>query len=274
MPQELVGAIVGGLRKVIYTRLRRGQEQELSGLVGQLEEWSLSYKAPPEQLRRRSDRGSSVFDDRLQRSEDPVGRIIAAATETIAEHGYPTATIGEIVARASASFTTFYKQFEGKEDVFVAALDTGQAQLVEATLPAYRGARDWPEAVRASFEATLDFLASHPAFAQLALVEIFTGTKRALERRDRGIESLYGFLAPGYERSPKTPPIAAEAIGGAAYNLIYRRVRDGDTENLPQVAPLLTYIVLAPFLGAEEACAVANEGGRGVAANSLEEQPA
>lgn len=51
---------------------------------------------------------------------------------------------------------------------------------------------------------------------------------------------LEGLLAPGYELSPETPPVAAEAIGGA----------------------MATYIALAPFLGAEEACAVANSDGR------------
>ena len=39
------------------------------------------------------------------------------------------------------------------------------------------------------------------------------------------------------------------------------RVRGGGTESLPRIAPLMTYVALAPFLGAEEACAVANGGG-------------
>lgn len=179
----------------------------------------------------------------------------------IAEQGYPAATIREITARASTSLSTFYENFDGKEDVFVAALDAGQGELFAVALPTYRGAKGWPEAVRASFEAMVDFLAAHPAFAKLALVETFSGTRRALERRDRTIEGLTSFLDPGYERSPKTPPIAAEAIGGAVYELLYLKVRGGGAESLPQIAPLMTYVALEPFLGAEEACEVANGGG-------------
>jgi len=41
----------------------------------------------------------------------------------------------------------------------------------------------------------------------------------------------------------------------------FGRVRGGDVESLRQAAPLMTYIALAPFLGAEEACAAANGGG-------------
>jgi AcrR family transcriptional regulator len=70
-------------------------------------------------------------------------------------------------------------------------------------------------------------------------------------------------LNPGYQLAPDTSPIAAEAIGGAIYALIYDQVKAGGPESLPQIAPLATYITLAPFLGAEEACAVANNDGRG-----------
>ena len=55
-----------------------------------------------------------------------------------------------------------------------AALDTGQAQMFAVTLPAYRRTKEWPAAVRVSLEAMLDFLAAHPDFAQLALVEILS----------------------------------------------------------------------------------------------------
>jgi hypothetical protein len=45
--------------------------------------------------------------------------------------------------------------------------------------------------------------------------------------------------------------------------MIYDKVRCGDTESMGEIAPLATYITLAPFVGAEEACAVANGDGRG-----------
>jgi len=257
MPPELVHAIVGGLRMVIHTRLRRGREQELSSLAKQLGQWSLGYEPPPEPLRRRGNAGSN-YKGGLFRSGNPPERIVAAATETIADRGYAAATIAEIVERASASLSTFYQYFDDKEDVFVAALDAGQAQMLAVALPAYRRTKEWSGAIRVALEAALDFLAANPGFARLALVEILSGTTRALERRDRLIESLYVFLKPGYKRNPEVPPIAAEAIGGIIYELVYSRVRDDGIDSLPQAAPLLTYAVLAPFLGAKEACAVAN----------------
>lgn len=261
MPTELVKAIVGGLRKVIYTRLRRGREAELGGLVDQLWEWSSGYRPPPQRLRRRRGGARPGARNELFDCGDAAQRLMAAATETIATRGYPATTIEEIAKRASVSFGTFYEHFDGKEDVFAAALETGQAQMLERALGAYQEADGWAAAVRAAFEAITDFLADQPSFAQLAIVEIFSGTMRALERRDRTVEGLQVFLAPGYERAPQTPEIAAEAIGGATYELVYRQVRSGGSESLPRAAPLMTYVALAPFIGAEEACGVANGGG-------------
>jgi AcrR family transcriptional regulator len=256
MPAEIVAAIVGGLRKVIHTRLRRGREGELSALVPELWAWGIGYETPPKRLRRRA-RVDSAAPARRYRPEDPAERIIRAATEVVAEEGYQATTVGKIARAASISLSTFYKHFESKEEAVLAALDAGQAQLLAATLPAFRRTREWPAAVRAAAEAMFAFLAAEPAFARLVAVEVYSVGERALELRDVDLEVLAGLLEPGYRLFPDTPPIAAEAIGGAIYALVDSQVRKGGAEGLREVAPLATYITLAPFLGAAEACAVA-----------------
>jgi hypothetical protein len=52
-------------------------------------------------------------------------------------------------------------------------------------------------------------------------------------------------------------------IAGATFTLIYKRLRSSGPASLPTLAPILTYIALCPFLGAEEACRIANGDGRG-----------
>jgi hypothetical protein len=68
-------------------------------------------------------------------------------------------------------------------------------------LPAFRRAPDWPHAVHDTQEA---MFASAPN-ARLGGVEISA-------------------VAPGHELEPDTPPIAAEAIGGALYSLLHDHV--------------------------------------------------
>jgi hypothetical protein len=112
--------------------------------------------------------------------------------------------------------------------------------------------------VRGALGALLAFGAEEPEFTRLGAVEVYSAGRRALEQRDEVMKGLEALLAPGYELAPQTPPIAAEAIGGAIYSLLYDQVRASGPESLVEVAPLATYIALVPFIGAEEACAVAN----------------
>jgi hypothetical protein len=67
-------------------------------------------------------------------------------------------------------------------------------------------------------------------------------------------------IQPGFEQAPDTPAIAGEAIGGAIYALIYEQVRRRGAAHLSQILPAVTYVALAPFVGAPEAVAVANKG--------------
>jgi len=44
--------------------------------------------------------------------------------------------------------------------------------------------------------------------------------------------------------------LASEAIAGAAFTLIYKRLRSSGSGSLMARAPMLAYIALCPFLGA------------------------
>jgi AcrR family transcriptional regulator len=254
MPRELHQGILGGIREVVQTRLLEGRESELEALAPALREWAFAYRSPPRPLPRPQPRPGAAGH---YLPEDPAERIIAALAEAVAEGGYPATTIGEIVARAGVSLSTFYAHFDGKLAVLVAALDAGQARLLGVALPPYRRARDWPAAVRAAFEAMFAFFAAEPAYARMAMVEVYAAGGVALERRGRMVGALQSFLDPGFERSPELPRVVAEAIGGATYALVYEQIRRGGVERLPALAPLATYVTLAPFIGAEEAAVVA-----------------
>jgi len=258
LPRELVRPIVGGIQKVIHKRLYRGQEEELPGLAPQLWEWLFSYPVPPGPLKptRRRTVKAVPFEERQAQSSPPE-RLLRALAAVVAEKGYPDTTVAETVERASTSQRTFYEHFKNKEDAIVAALDSGSAHMLAAALPAFRRAPDWPHAVHDTQEAMFCFGAEEPEYARLGGVEMYAAGKRALDQREVVTEGMEGLLAPGYELKPETPPIAAEAIGGALYSLLYDHVNKKGPETLPDLVPTLVYVTLAPFLEAEEAYEVA-----------------
>lgn len=258
MPPELVRAVVGGIQKVIHKRLYRGQAEELPGLVDQLWDWLFCYPVPPGPLkatRRRTVRAQS-FEER-QRLASPPERLLRAMAAVVGEKGYPDTTVAEVVERAGTSQRTFYEHFKNKEDAIVAALDSGSAHMLAAALPAFRRAPDWKTAVHDTQEAMFAFGAEEPEYARMGGVEMYAAGKRALEQREIVTEGMEGLLAPGYELKPDAPPIAAEAIGGALYSVLYDHVNKKGPETLPEIVPTVVYVTLAPFLDAEDAYAVA-----------------
>lgn len=258
MPIELVRALVGGIQKVIHKRLYRGQESELTELTPQLWDWLLCYPVPPGPLRatRRRAVKAVPFEERQSQSNPPE-RILRALASVVAEKGYPDTTVAEVVERASTSQRTFYEHFKNKEDAIVAALDSGSAHMLAAALPAFRRAPDWPHAVHDTQEAMFRWGAEEPEYARMGGKEMYAAGKRALDQREVVTEGMEGLLAPGYELKPDTPPIAAEAIGGALYSLLYDHVNQKGPETLPDLVPTLVYVTLAPFLEADEAYEVA-----------------
>ncbi len=254
MPPPIVRALVGGLLKVIQKRLYLDEADELPRLAEPIADWGLSYPPPPGPLTgpRRRGRKARSFEDR-QAVAHPPERVLRALAAIVSEKGYAETTVAEVIERAKTSYRVFYGHFENKEEAFLAALDSGSAQMLAAVLPAFHRARSWEESVRAAYEAMFAFAMEEPEYTRLGAVEMYTVGRAALRRRDNVMEGLEGLLTPGYELAPDTPPIAAEAIGGAIYALIHDQVKSKGPERLPELAPMATYMTLAPFLGAEQA---------------------
>ena len=79
-------------------------------------------------------------------------RILAAATEVFAEHGYSAASVGEIGARAGVVASVIYDHFGSKRELHIELLQLHGEALIERSISAIRG-EDPYELLRASVEA-------------------------------------------------------------------------------------------------------------------------
>jgi AcrR family transcriptional regulator len=280
-----VKAILGGIREVASSRLRDGREHELPELSDALASWAASYpRRPPRGLlpapdacteRRASSRDASARARRA-RGALPSGpsdmprqfivksqreRIVDATAAIVAEKGLAGLTIPEIARRANVSNQTFYAIYPSKNDAFLGAQKIGLHQALRVSVEAYDAQMpDWPRAIAASLRALLDFLASEPAHAHLALVDTFAVSPEAIKIRSVTMQGFGLYLRPGYDLAagPRAvPEIVAEAVVGGIWQILHHYVESDGIERLPGAAPQLIYFALAPFLGPEEAAAAA-----------------
>ena len=263
MPAEIVRALIGGVQKVIHKRLYSGAVEELVALAPELWEWILSYPPPPGRLRTQRQPSLKVrpFEKR-QATSSPPERIRRSLAAIVAEKGYPETSVAQVVARARTSQRTFYDNFVNKEQALISALDSGASQMLAAALPTFRGASGWQERVRGTIEALFGFAVGEPEYTRLGAMEMYANGKKALVQREVVGELMEGLLKPGFELTPQTPEIAAESIGGAIYTLLYEQAKGkGPKRDLARMVAVAVYLALAPFMGDEEAYAVASGGG-------------
>ena len=198
LPAQMTSALVGSLREIAATRLRRGTHAEVPDLVSEC--WALisSYEPPPEPLRL-SVRPPRTSAESLEAS-DHADRAIRTFAVLVEEQGYQETTVDDVARKAGMSARTLYSNFAGKEDLMGAAIESAGAQTVAAVLPAFSRHTDWPDGVRAGFGAMLGFLASRPALGRLATVDAYAAGRSTVERGGSGAASLTGAARKQHRR--------------------------------------------------------------------------
>ena len=245
---DVLHALVGGVRHVFQARARAGVTHELERLVPQLVTWLLAYRRacgpftesdapPPEVLRERPP------------ATDGRERILWAVAMILATKGRKRLTITEIARVAKVSLTTYYANFASKDEVLIAAMEYGERRLLEEVLPAYGAAPNWPEAVKAGCSAFFGHLSENPEMARLGGFEAFSAGHEAQAWRERSVAGFQALLLPGFDSYPATTPIAAEAIAGAIATPFYDYLRDERAERLYELTPLAIMLALVPFVG-------------------------
>ncbi|HUC07451.1 MAG TPA: helix-turn-helix domain-containing protein, partial [Solirubrobacterales bacterium] len=95
-----------------------------------------------------------------------------AIAELTAEQGYDATKIGDIVRRAGVARKTLYDNFEGKEEVFLAAFDTALDEVlgqIESACAETEG--DWEERIQTGLATFLRYVAENPALARMCMIE-------------------------------------------------------------------------------------------------------
>jgi AcrR family transcriptional regulator len=288
VPDPVARAVVGALRKIIYTRVREDRSNkslraELARVVPELMDWiSCYYPTPPTIPRRpRSRKPRRLEGGRAPGSLSPVApwgvrglprgehnlprgfvvfnqreRIFDAIARLTARDGYQALSLEDIAAAAAVSLQTFYSHFENKEEAFLATYEVGHTRAKAAVNRALAHETNWIDGVRAGVRALLQFLASEPALAHLSCVDILIAYPHVygrVEEANAGYAELLDMDLGEGAPSQSSTPIVGEAIVGGVFELLNDYILGGHTRRLPELADHVSYIALTPFIGSAAA---------------------
>ena len=104
-------------------------------------------------------------------------RIMDAMAELSAEKGYEATKIADIVRRSGVARKTLYDNFDGKEDLFLAALDSFIVDARTAIESACaNGEVGWRKRVEDGLAAFLDLVAEQPDAAHMSMIDALSAT--------------------------------------------------------------------------------------------------
>ena len=195
-------------------------------------------------------------------------RILEAALDVLAQHGYTGAGVQEIVEMSGTSKGSFYFHFPSKEQMVMALVDRMSQKLIDKTLNGIRHEPTPLHRVAAGIESLLSTFARQRKIAQVLLLNVLghgkASDKKFLPMRERFSafikKELDDAVALGQIEAQDTELIA-HIWFGALYEVIIRWLLTGQPTPLTKATPVLRSALLRS-IGVEPALSATDGGNR------------
>jgi AcrR family transcriptional regulator len=265
LPPLVLRGIVAGGSRVARGRLLGCAEEDLVDHAEELMQWALSL---------RSERANEVSPGVLQSEPDPTALVVAAGNgwkarspqigdertmivtavaDLAAAEGYAALTVPRIRTAAGLSRRRFDEHFDGVADCFLAALDMLVGRVLAEAWEAYLGVGSWSGGVDRAVATICQELATDPRLVRLLFFEFYGPGRKAVRWRGDLIAGLSAFLRAKAPVGQRPGELTAEASIAAAWAVLHKYAAAGRAAELPQAAGLISYLIVAPVIGAEEA---------------------
>jgi AcrR family transcriptional regulator len=188
---------------------------------------------------------------------DQRARLLEATAAAMAEIGYSELTVRDLIERAGVSRRTFYQLFDDKLACVLAAHESAVESFMDVVGEACAHQLSWPDGVAAGVSAAIDFTVESPDVVRLILMQCHTVPEpRLIEATLSAHERFTAMLRTGRKRSRGPRPaleLSEAAIVGGVTAIVGAKLCAGEVEELRGLGPELVHLVLAPYLGEEEA---------------------
>ena len=184
------------------------------------------------------------------------GRLLQAMAEVVADKGYTSASIADVIARARVSRKTYYAYFTDKEDCFATAYEIAADLHLRRVAKAAAAEGEWLPKLHAGAREYLAALADTPAFARSFLVEVMAAGPRVLAQREHVLrryvtffQEVHALVRADLGGLPPLPDDLFLALAGGGNELVAAAVRDGRAAELAELEQTLVFLQVSVMAG-------------------------
>ncbi len=271
VPPMVIEGMMSGIGSVARHRLLTGRQSELPGMESGIMEWAMCFPSEAAAGLAALDlgvlRGGSTVAFLTSSPGGAAGTapstsgdratILAAVGKLVAADGYKYSdlTVPRVRAAAGVSRRTFNGHFDDVEECFLAALEGRAAGAVTQAARAQISGSTWGGGVYRALSAFCIQIAGDPLLARVCFRDDFAiGSKGSLARL-RLVQAVSAQLRDSAPSEDRLSELAVSASGGAIWGLLHRHVLRDWVLHYPEIAASLSYMALAPVLGADAAVA-------------------
>ncbi|HEY4997252.1 MAG TPA: TetR/AcrR family transcriptional regulator [Solirubrobacteraceae bacterium] len=266
LPGPVVRGITGGLQGVMAQAMSTGRGRLDPQLSEEMLRWTLLFQTPA--VARMDELMAAGLSLRMREislarahavpradSGDPRTRLLDEVLRLAALHEFRELTAPQIADEARVPIDAFLELFANREECFLAALDMISEELLAIAADPDLVSEQWPTAVRRVLAELLSFLGTRPLYARTLAQEAFTAGPEAVQYTLELLQTIATLLTEGAPNEPQSA-LAVDGIAGALLHTVRCQVVSGRVQLLGALSDHLSYLVLAPFLGAEAALEV------------------
>jgi TetR/AcrR family transcriptional regulator len=271
LPVPIARGIVGGLHGAVAALVREGTLSDADELAEQMLDWTLRFQTraaaglaermAPQLSRRMREISMANAHSELPTevdSEDAHERLLQNVLRLAALHEYRELTAPQIADESGLTIDAFFEHFAGKNECYVAALDMVGDELLAIAANPDLTSPDWPRAVRRTVGELMGHLAARPLYARTIGQEAFFAGAAAVQRDLKLARDVAALLTEGAPSQPSNP-LTTDWVAGAIWHTIRCQVASGRIQLLGALSDYISYLVLAPFLGAAAAIEIVSE---------------
>ncbi|HEY3829525.1 MAG TPA: TetR/AcrR family transcriptional regulator [Solirubrobacteraceae bacterium] len=258
LPLPVVRCIVGGLRRATFIHLRDERVEDLSGLAEEMLSWSLLFKSPDVSELRPRPCSNPPFTQPVQLAaatdsrETEQTRVLRSAINLTLRECFEDLSTLRIADEANVAVENFLSLYADKEACYLAALDMLGDDVLQLVANPGLVSEAWASAVCETIDSLLAYLAEHPACTITLTTKSLEAGPRAVENTMDLAHEIATLLTEGAPQRPHGK-LVVEGVAGALWHTLYSEVVAGRGHRLPILAEYLSFVVLTPFIGPEEA---------------------
>jgi AcrR family transcriptional regulator len=177
-------------------------------------------------------------------------RLLRAVVSAVADEGYQATTIADIVRRARVSRSVMYREFDGKLDCFLAAIEAGRQLITARIAHAVEAVSDGSleSVLRAIIRTYLGTCAEEPDHTRAWMLELAAAGPEGVATRTRYLDEFAALMRDvdcRYGSGQQRPPEHYVALLGGIAELVAREVHSGAQSALPRLEDTLTNAAVA-----------------------------